>query len=238
MARALRIMLLLSVLLAACSFDFTDPPRESPALISVTLSADTRTDRLSMQARLVPGYGTDGRVRRVLTDLVAADTSIAPLGVETDGSVLYVGEWNLSSDLPAGGPLALQAPDLDGMHPTASPSFAIPIPLHAGMDTLYANDADAVVLRVTNFDTTAASVQWHMDLIDGAGAIQARFQFLGYPPAEIVIPASWFPSGAGTYTVQLLATQTYASGDVQDEYGWTAVVHALLQWTVILDGLG
>jgi hypothetical protein len=223
---------LLTLCLAGCSFDLTDLPGETRATFHVQLFANTLTDQLAINASLAPGVGSDASSRTVLTGLLVAGRPV-PSWEAADGSRTYAAEWSLSADLPRGGSLELHAPELAGMPASATPAFRVTLPARAGPDTLHVDDGDDVILHVDLPADGTGSAQWAIDVSDSAGAVHFTIQSAGYPPPQIVIPATWFSSASPAHRVRLHVHQEFLWDMTQDQYAATASVDALLHWTVV-----
>ena len=230
MRRSCRHVLLLSVCLAGCSFDFTDIPRDTPAGLSVTVESSTLTDSLIVVANLNPGRDSDTNIRAVLSDLLVSGRALTSVPVGVSGSLRYEADWSLSTDLPADAMLVVRAPDIEGIQST-SQTLAVSVPVRIGADTLFISDDESVVLRL-EMTTVAKEASWSIEVTDSTGR-RLNVSTRGTPPEEIIVPRSWL-SATRVQNVQVNLLQGYSGGLNPAEYRWTALLHTVIHWTIML----
>lgn len=232
MMRISRVPLLLGVWLSGCTFDFTGPPDEATsAEFLVQATAYTDGDQLIVTASLMPGTGDDGELRTVLRDPTVQGTAIAPSVTTDNGSRSYELERTLSAELPAGGLITIIAPDVEGL-PFDSRQISLFVPALIGSDSLLVTSDDPVVLHITPQPPGDWTSQWHLNVFEAQGTAHFAVQGNGYPPAEIVIPRSWFRSDASIYDVRLDIVQSQVGDFVPGQYRWAASSRTQMQWTV------
>jgi hypothetical protein len=227
-----RRVLLLNVCLAGCSFDFTDIPGDTPAGLSVDVGSSTQTDSLTLRAALNPGRDSDTNIRAVLSDLLVSGRALTSVPVGVNGGQEYQAEWSLSTDLPADATLVVRAPDIEGLQSPAQ-TFALSVPVRIGADTLFIGDDESVVLRLALATVPAEQASWTVEVTDSTFARRLILSTIGPPPNEIIIPRSWL-SATRVQNVQLRVSQAFSGALIPGEYEWGAVVHTLIQWSIML----
>jgi hypothetical protein len=225
-------VLLLTVCLAGCSFDFTDIPPDTTARLSVAVESSTLTDSLIILANLNPGRDNDTNIRAVLSDLLVSGRALPSVPGGVNGFQVYQADWSLSADLPADASLVVRAPDIEGLLST-SQTFAVPIPVRIGADTLFIGDDEPVVLRLALATAPAEQASWSVEVTDSTGARGLNVSTRGRPPEEIVIPRSWL-SDTRVQNVQLGVFLGYSGPLIPGEYEWSALVRTMIHWTIVL----
>lgn len=174
------------------------------------------------------------RARIVLTDLIVAGAVIAPSVAQQDGTRTY-GMQSSVSELAAGGNLSVVAPDIDGV-PSVQRQLSLPFAARIGSDSLFIAGDDPVVLRIADQVPALDHSLWTLLLTDTDSTGHVSIQSLGHPPAEIVIPRSWFRSDASTYGVRLDIHQQQSGEFVPERYRWHATARTQIHWTAIFTG--
>jgi hypothetical protein len=225
-------VLLLTVCLAGCSFDFTDIPADTTARLSVAVESSTLTDSLIILANLNPGRDNDTNIRAVLSDLLVSGRALPSVPGGVNGFQVYQADWSLSADLPADASLVVRAPDIEDLQST-SQTFAVSIPVRIGTDTLFVNDDESVVLRLALPTAPAEQARWSVMVTDSTRARLLITSTGGPPPEEIIIPRSWL-SVTRVQDVQLDVSQGFSGAVIPGEYEWSASVRTMINWTIIL----
>lgn len=229
------ILLLLCV--GACSFDFTDLPRDTPAMLHVNVSADSRIDQLMMSASLQPGREIDGSIRVVLEDLRDGNVTIEPTNISDNGLRIYEAEWSLASALAGGGGVSLRAPEVEGAQ-SIQQQVSIPVALRDGPDSLFVSGDDPVVLRLIRHGPVgdAALGRWTLQLSDTIRGIDLTLFVEGSPPAEIIVPREWFDGRSAVYDVHLDVFHGDTDEFIPDRYRWFTSSRSQIYWTVVMEG--
>jgi hypothetical protein len=225
-------ILLLTLCVAGCSFDFTGIADRTRAGFNVEIIASAEADRLDIQAGLSPGHNDNGNLRTVLTDLFVGGRAV-PSAEGPGGTRAYQAEWSLAAALSTDGRLEIRAPDVDGVPFSATPAFDVALPMRTGADTVHVAPGDDVILHVTAPAGTATNAYWRITVIDSTGITHFAVEANADPPAQITIPRSWFPQDSPVFEVSLQVRQAFASETASDQYAGTATVEALLHWTVV-----
>jgi hypothetical protein len=225
----------LLVCVGACSFDFTDLPRDVPVSLHVDLTTDSRTDQVTMSASLQPGREIDGSVRVVLEDLRDWNTTIEPTDISDNGLRIYEADWSLSTALTGGGGVHLRAPEVEGAQ-SVQQQVSIPISVRVGPDSLFVSGGDPVVLRLMRYGSinNAHLGRWNLQLSDSVAGTDVIIGAEGSPPAEIVVPHEWLDGRAAVYEAQLDILHADAGEFIPDRYRWVVTSRSQIFWTVVV----
>jgi hypothetical protein len=107
----------------------------------------------------------------------------------------------------------------------------VAVPVRIGPDTLFIGADESVVLRL-EMATAAEQAIWSIEVTDSTGwrlSVSNR----GTPPEEIIVPRSWL-SPTRVQNVRLNVVQRYSGGQIPAEFQWTASLHTLIHWTILL----
>jgi hypothetical protein len=222
--------------LTSCQFDFTDPTRDTPATLSVQLTANIESDTLGLYAVLHPGWDADGKLRFIRSDLNVFGQSLAPTGNAADHTRTYQARWSLSSQLSTTALVPFIAPEVADVS-MAPHNFEIAIPKRIGPETISVRNGEAVVLPILYSGLPGARAQWRLEMFESVSARRVHISTDGHPPEAITIPRSWFPSASpARYSVRLDISQFPAASEfVPGKYRFLFTLHAQFRWTVLLE---
>ncbi|MEX2284430.1 MAG: hypothetical protein WEE89_18215 [Gemmatimonadota bacterium] len=219
----------------SCEFDFTDPGRDTPATLTVQLTANAESDTLGMYAAIHPGRDADGRLRLVQSDLKVFGQSLAPTSNNADHTRAYQARWSLSSQLSTTASVPFIAPEVADVS-TGPHNFEISIPKRIGPAAISVSNSESVVLPILYSGIPSARAQWRLEMFDSVSALRVNISSVGHPPDRITVPRSWFPSvSPARYSIRLDLSQFPTTEFVPGKYRFLLALHSQIRWTVLLE---
>jgi hypothetical protein len=228
-ARMRWFLFVLPLCLSACSFDFTELPRNTPATFSVFFNSNDESDSLSVYSVLNPGRDADGTSHAVTSHLVVFGQPITPV-LST-----YQAKWSLSGQLQDATSLTFLFPVVAEI--AAGPNTAeVSLPRRIGGQSLPVRNGEAIVLPLRHSIQPEVSVQWRLDVLDSLGARRVSVTSESRLPEQIVIPRAWLPAPASArYEVRLDIIQGFRSAFAQDKYKYLISLQSILNWTLVIE---
>ena len=185
------------LLAAACTFDLTEPPANTPAVFSATIEInDSVRTAVLLNAVLDPGRDADGAARSLSSEtLQLLGRRIEPTAATAAGVLTYQTEFMTAMACDTV-PLRLTLPVLRG-GPSMPSVLEAPRTCRAGLDTITLTEGDPVRLAIETGTTGAENVQrssWEVRVVESqSGRRVLQISGEGLPPDTIILPLE--PSG-------------------------------------------
>ena len=224
--RSAILPLAVGAMVSACKLQFTEPPRDTPAFISVTVtSTDSAGGKVRLRASVAPGHN-ERSVRRKIEEVIEiSGVPVPPTGRGPSGNTMYEREWSFAPGTADPLVVELRAPRIEGLD-AEPPQLVVQLPHRVGPELLSVARGDSIPLRISQAVVPAGSrrLSWQVTVAQNLGGPSIyRMGSEGLPPSTITLPGGEIPADAVPELWVRLSVTALADADRTDRR-YTAVL--------------